>query len=657
MKWLVVWMNKKRSDTIAFKLAIAFIITAVLQSLLISYLLISGGVIERSKSNEYKIFSEKVNGRADNLENEMTNVWTNFELYTNQIRQYFTEMSSINGETDKSANEILEDMAPVVMDALYYTKTTGAFLILENGADAKNTHPAVYIRNVNPDRADEKNSNLYLLAGPWSVAEKMKVVTDSNWSPRLALTENNEDFYEKPFQNVGIAPVDRWLGYWSHPFKVKPEGEEVITYSIPLTDKKGKPIGVFGVEIAVDYLYKFLPPSDLQPMDSYGYFIGTVSDDGTTVDVVASHGALQSRLFHGGETLTLKEVDGQNSVYALEGHRSSNTIYSCISPMKMYYNNTPYDGEEWCLVGLMEKTFLMQQPDRIQKVLLMAFFLSLCIGTVIAVVAGKWFTKLTRVIELSEVQVGAFEIKMRTNKVFMTNQIPKLLNLNKEQQREFEKDKHKFWDFLKEINQSRPDEPNLYRIMIEGEEHWLRITQKQEEGIIRGVVMDVTEEVLQTRALKEERDYDSLTGVKNRRAFEHVQEICNAQLNRDSNMVAVMCDLNELKQVNDRYGHDKGDEYIRYSAGAICEAFPFGGVFRVGGDEFVVLINNISEEEVKRACSSLSGRMEDYRKKTGFKTDIAVGYSFYDPASDNGLEETLLRADAAMYRQKKEMKF
>ena len=77
----------------------------------------------------------------------------------------------------------------------------------------------------------------------------------------------------------------------------------------------------------------------------------------------------------------------------------------------------------------------------------------------------------------------------------------------------------------------------------------------------------------------------------------------------------------------------------------------------MGGDEFVVLIDNISEEEVKRACSSLSVRMEEYRKKTGFKAGIAVGYSFYDPVGDNGLEETLLRADAAMYRQKKEMKF
>ncbi|MBT9779458.1 diguanylate cyclase [Clostridium sp. MCC353] len=650
-------MNRKRSDTIAFKLAIAFIITAVLQSLLISYLLISGGVIERSKSNEYKIFSEKVNGRADNLENEMTNVWTNFELYTNQIRQYFTEMSSLNGENVKSADEILEDMAPVVMDALYYTKTTGAFLILENEDGGENTHPAVYIRNVNPDRADEKNSNLYLLSGPWSVAEKMKVVTDSNWSPRLALTENNRDFYEKPFQHVGIAPVDRWLGYWSPPFKVKPDGEDVITYSIPLTDKKGNPIGVFGVEIAVNYLYKFLPPSDLQPMDSYGYFIGSISDDGTEAGVVASYGAMQNRLFHVGGTLRLEEVDGQNSVYALNGHNSANKIYACVSPMKMYYNNTPYDGEEWCLVGLMEKKVLMQQPERIQKVLLMAFFLSLCIGTVVAVAAGKWFTKLARVIELSEVQVGAFEIKMRSSKVFMTNQIPKLLNLSKEQQREFAKDKHKFWDFLHEISQSRQDEPNLYRIMIEGEEHWLRITQKEEDGIIRGVVMDVTDEVLQTRALKEERDYDGLTGVKNRRAFEHVQEICNAKLNKDSNVGAIMCDLNELKQVNDRFGHDKGDEYIRFAAEAICKAFPSGGVFRVGGDEFVVLIDSVSEEEVKNACGKLLKRMEEYREKTGFKAGVAVGYSFYDPAEDHKLEDTLLRADAAMYRQKNEMKY
>lgn len=649
-------MNRKRSDTIAFKLAIAFIITVVLQSLLISYLLISGGVIEQARINEYKIFSEKVNGRADNLANEMTNVWTNFELYTNQIRQYFTDIDNSDGGFTKSENEILEDLAPVVMDALYYTKTTGAFLIMEEGTDTENSHPAVYFRNVNPDRADEKNSNLYLFSGSWRIAEKMKVVTDSNWSPRLTLTDDNQDFYEKPFQNVGMAPNERWLGYWSPPFRVKPEGEEVITYSIPLADKKGKPVGVFGVEIAVNYLYKFLPASDLQPTNSYGYIIGTLSNEETNMHVVAAQGALQNRILRAGETLRLEEVDSRNSIYELKDHHGGKDLYACTNAMKMYYNNTPYDGEEWYLVGLMDKDALMQQPERILNALLTAFFISLCIGVIVAIVSGKWFTKLARVMELSEVQVGAFEIKMRSNRVFMTNQIPKMLNLTKAQQHEFEKDKFKFWDFLREFSQSGTDEPNLYKIRIDGEEHWLRITQKMEDGIVRGVVMDVTEEILQTRALKEERDYDVLTGVKNRRAFEHVQEILNTQLSAESNLGAVMCDLNELKQVNDSFGHDKGDEYIRFSAEAICKAFPFGGVFRVGGDEFVVLADNLSEDEVKESCKKLTELMDEYRKTSGFRAGVAFGYSFYNPESDSKLEDMILRADEAMYKNKRSMK-
>ena len=48
-------------------------------------------------------------------------------------------------------------------------------------------------------------------------------------------------------------------------------GEEVVTYSIPLVDQRGRAVGVFGVEISLNSLYKYLPPSDLLAVDSYGY--------------------------------------------------------------------------------------------------------------------------------------------------------------------------------------------------------------------------------------------------------------------------------------------------------------------------------------------------------------------------------------------------
>ena len=138
-----------------------------------------------------------------------------------------------------------------------------------------NNHAALYFRNANPNRTDVRNASTYMLYGPWNVAQGLRLVTDANWGYRLDLDAIDSDFYEKPFGNVGLTEDTKLLGYWSKPFRPAPGGEEVITYSVPLDDKKGNPIGVFGVEISIHHLYKNLPASQGSGPESYGYIIGT----------------------------------------------------------------------------------------------------------------------------------------------------------------------------------------------------------------------------------------------------------------------------------------------------------------------------------------------------------------------------------------------
>ena len=141
-------------------------------------------------------------------------------------------------------------------------------MILDRGTEETESYPALYFRNANPNRVDERNSNTYLLAGPWDVAQETQVVTDAAWKYRLELTDASRAFYEKPFSSVGLAGDEKLLGYWCPPFRLYEGGEEVVTYSIPLVDQRGRAVGVFGVEISLNYLYKYLPPSDLLAVDS-----------------------------------------------------------------------------------------------------------------------------------------------------------------------------------------------------------------------------------------------------------------------------------------------------------------------------------------------------------------------------------------------------
>ena len=188
------------------------------------------------------------------------------------------------------------------------------------------------------------------------------------------------------------------------------------------------------------------------------------------------------------------------------------------------------------------------------------------------------------------------------------------------------------------------------------ETRWIKIARKTSGSPIRCVVEDVTDEVLQTKALRKERDWDGLTGVKNRMAFGETMIQMGARRDEYRSVALVMCDLNDLKGVNDVFGHDKGDEYICAAAGCIRKAFPTGHVFRIGGDEFAVILTDVWPDEAREGIKVLAAGMEEYSRGCSFDASVAAGIAFYDPGMDAGLDNTLSRADADMYSNKRKMK-
>lgn len=650
-------MNKKvRSDSIAFKLALTFVMSAVIQSLLMTALLSLGGVMGQSRKNAYQIFSEKVKNRSVTIEGEMKNVWTNFDLYTDDLSRYFTEAErDENGEL-LNKEELLKAAAPTVLNALYYTKTTGAFLILDKGNDDNGSYPALYFRNANPNRVDERNSNTYLLAGPWDVAQEMQVVTGVAWEYQLELTDTNRSFYEKPFSSIGMAGDEKLLGYWCPPFRLYEGDEEVVTYSVPLVDQRGRSVGVFGVEISLNYLYKYLPPSDLMAVDSYGYVIGIREGEESGIRPLVTHGALQKRILQDGSPLELKAKDAENGIFLLKNHNANDAVYACLERMGMYYNNTPFSGEEWYLIGLMDEDALLQYPHRIQEILFFSFLVSLCAGAGIALLISRWFTRYSRLLELSEVPVGVYEMGAKGNKVYMTNQVPRLLGLSKEQERIFCRNQNEFQAYLKKICEKPTEDESIFRLELPEGTRWIRLTFREDGEKKSGIVEDVTEEVLKTQSLRAESDLDGLTRVLNRKAFERRQQIWDGMLRLEKPLAVLMFDLNCLKGVNDEFGHEAGDKYIRFSARAISGALTDARIYRIGGDEFAAVLEGWPENSPKECSRLLAAQVEAYGTENGFKAGIAWGYAAYEPGSMETFTELLSRADHNMYEMKKQMK-
>lgn len=150
---------------------------------------------------------------------------------------------------------------------------------------------------------------------------------------------------------------------------------------------------------------------------------------------------------------------------------------------------------------------------------------------------------------------------------------------------------------------------------------------------------------------------DILTNINNRTSY--VQDIAeiNKSLNENSDIITVMFDLNNLKEANDQYGHDKGDKLLVAAAKCIKESFgDYGDCYRIGGDEFAVIIKNVYFSFFQDSMTHLQAMLEDYNFRHYIKLEIPYGYTYYKHDTDRDLYATISRADALMYEAKAMMK-
>ena len=347
----------------------------------------------------------------------------------------------------------------------------------------------------------------------------------------------------------------------------------------------------------------------------------------------------------------------ENSIYRLRDQKGSQQLFGCVRQMGMYYHNTPFEGEEWYLIGVMRGKDLLQFPQKIERILQYSFLVSTILSLLAAVVISQWFTRSSRLMELAGLPVGVAEVQEHSDRVYMTGGVSLLLNLSREQEKEFNSNKSRFLEFIGKLRRENEEESNIFKLESGGTMRWIRLTEKMENVSRRYVFEDVTEEYLRTKALQYERDQDGLTGVGNRMAFRKAIERQNRNLSeKDGTIGIIMCDLNNLKVVNDVYGHHSGDEYIKTAAKILKECFPEGQVFRIGGDEFTVLFEDLDDSQMEQRIQQIRRMMREYRREKEYNAAIAIGYAFFKPGEETHLESTFTRADEAMYRNKKELK-
>ena len=153
---------------------------------------------------------------------------------------------------------------------------------------------------------------------------------------------------------------------------------------------------------------------------------------------------------------------------------------------------------------------------------------------------------------------------------------------------------------------------------------------------------------------------DALTNVGNKASYTKAVNKLNQQISAKSNIpfAIVMIDINNLKSVNDECGHKYGDDYIVGCCQMICNAFKHSPVYRIGGDEFVVIAQGYDYENRIDICRELRLAFDESYNKTDNlynRYSAAIGMSDYT-SNDMSVDIVFKRADKLMYESKQRFK-
>ena len=148
---------------------------------------------------------------------------------------------------------------------------------------------------------------------------------------------------------------------------------------------------------------------------------------------------------------------------------------------------------------------------------------------------------------------------------------------------------------------------------------------------------------------------DALTHVKNKAAFELFTAQLDEQVTPETQYAVLVFDCNNLKPINDRFGHQAGDDYLRRSCDVICKSFVHSPVFRIGGDEFVVILQDEEYLQRNALLAQYRKRVDENNRAAKFEwefVNLAMGLATCDAARDHRFAEVFRRADEAMYADK-----
>lgn len=576
--------------------------------------------------------------------------------------------------------------------------------------------PGLYLRDYDPSSGSwERDKDLLWDYAPAEFIRNQELALDSGWKPTFEFEEMGEyrDYLYQPYQRA-LAVKERQkadlsdLGYWGISDCSCANQKSVITYSVPLILEDGSVYGVLGIDLLVDYVKKQLPYTELVEDNAGAYVLGVDQNgDGVLKNAAAAGNVYDSTA----EKTKIYTEDGQTFVKS-----RGKKLYCDVETLELYNKSSPFYGQKWMLAGIARKSQLFQFSNHVISMLFNMFIVTVVVGILGGILVSLYISKpimalakdvlrakpseklslqktgireidtlagalvrqsdrlnhvmekFSHVINMAEIPLAVFEVNRKDDTVFITEKFFDIFGLPSVAP--WELTVSGFWELLDSLepyNESgfmTDSGEILYKIPVKDDEkyseHYIRMMLNDNGNSCIGFVEEVTEQTLEKKKIEYERNHDLLTGLMNRRAFdEQMKQLFSPGKKEKLKTAAfVMMDLDELKQINDNYGHTYGDQYIQRAARCFRQNVPEKTVLcRLAGDEFCMFFYGYrSRDEIREHLEKLMKELERATillpDKNEFSVHLSGGVAWY-PEDGAEYEKLLQYADLAMYKVKK----
>ena len=595
----------------------------------------------------------------------------------------------------------------------YLILDTGALYADEGKATAK---AALYLRDVDP-RTGSGYNDLLLEIGFSSLSQRYGITRHSGWSAFFepnAANEKDFDYYYRTMQGgmlYGSNPQIN-LGYWSG-FSRSSSMTTSMKYTVPLRSEDGTVFGVLGIGLSESAILSNMPAHDFIS-ETACYVLGR-STDGETFQVLTYSGSAFNDLLRGADTLRVTGV--KDDIYSFERMTAVDLVGS-VQRFDLYGLSSPYRGEQWALISVADHATVLRPLHYLRQMLFISALISLVgagalaffscrqlirpISGAIKLMSDKqkynetihfppsniyeidrmtdaitqlqvnsqsFSSQVSRMIRIADVGLGTYMYSHTDDSVFVGQSFQAFQKPSARVERDTVMSRQEFLssiaadelrDAIRKSMERRDtdasaDHSSVHHISAEdGAQKWIRLSAVHAEDQSIGVLQDITEMMMEQKRIEYERDYDRLTGLLNRHSYYRRVE---QQFHDKSGLrvtAFLMVDLDNLKYVNDTYGHDFGDDYIKAAAKVLKKFQTYGGIVaRISGDEFNVCLPGFSDkDEVRRIIADVRAELSQssclLADGTHFKVRSSMGVSWY-PDDGDSYELLMKYADFAMY--------